>query len=240
MSHPLKVYLAGPMTGLPDFNMPAFDAAADRLRQRGWNVINPAEHFDGRTDLPRDMYLRADLGELVRCNAIALLPGWQESQGARMEYFVARELGIPALDAQTGDPIEDAPVAELTLLDVTTYGNARRRAHGDTPLPQGWTLTQMKEGKTLESILDEAKRITAADRQNDYGPPSEDFAKTALMWTAILRDRLCEGAEITAADVPLCMIAVKLARQAHRHKRDNLVDIAGYAQTAAMVVGGEA
>jgi len=40
-------------------------------------------------------------------------------------------------------------------------------------------------------------------------------------------------------DVPLCMIAVKLARQAHRHKRDNLVDIAGYARTAAMIAGDE-
>jgi hypothetical protein len=40
-------------------------------------------------------------------------------------------------------------------------------------------------------------------------------------------------------DVPLCMIAVKLARHAHRHGRDNLVDIAGSAHTAAMVAGEE-
>mgnify|MGYP001065113329 CR=1 FL=1 len=45
--------------------------------------------------------------------------------------------------------------------------------------------------------------------------------------------------QITAAEVPLCMIAVKLARQSHRHKRDNLVDIAGYSRTAAMVAGEE-
>ncbi len=43
--------------------------------------------------------------------------------------------------------------------------------------------------------------------------------------------------KITATDVPLCMIAVKLARQVHRHKRDNLVDIAGYARTAGILSG---
>ena len=59
------------------------------------------------------------------------------------------------------------------------------------------------------------------------------------MWTGILASKLREGAAIAAMDVPLCMIAVKLARQSHRHKRDNLVDIAGYSRTAAMVAGEE-
>ena len=60
-----------------------------------------------------------------------------------------------------------------------------------------------------------------------------------MLWTGILAGRLREGQHVTPMDVPLCMIAVKLARQAHRHKRDNLVDIAGYARTAAMVAGDE-
>ena len=220
MNKRVKVYLAGPMTGLPDFNMPAFHAAADRLRHNGWDVVNPAEHFDGRTDLPRDMYLRADLAELVKCNAIAFLPGWQDSRGATMEYFVACELGMTALDAESGEPLDGMPDISVTIT-----------------LPAGCQPPSCAEYPAVESILDEAKRITAADRQNDYGHPSDDFARTALMWTGILRGRLREGAEIAAGDVPLCMIAVKLARQANRYKRDNLVDIAGYARTAAMVVG---
>ena len=90
-----------------------------------------------------------------------------------------------------------------------------------------------------ETILEEAQRLTAADRQDAYGHPSQDFARTALMWTGILLGKLRDGAEITAADIPLCMIAVKLARQSHQYNRDNLVDIAGYARTAAMVAGDE-
>jgi hypothetical protein len=59
------------------------------------------------------------------------------------------------------------------------------------------------------------------------------------MWTGIFAGRLREGEAVTPMDIPLCMIAVKLARQVHRHKHDNLVDIAGYARTASMVAGDE-
>ena len=76
--------------------------------------------------------------------------------------------------------------------------------------------------------------VTSVSRTTD-----DDFARTARMWSGILANKLREGEQVTAMDVPLCMIAVKLARQAHRHKRDNLVDIAGYARTAAMVAGVE-
>jgi hypothetical protein len=192
-----RVYIAGPMTGYPELNFPAFHAAADRFRQAGWDVANPAENFGGRTDLPREAYLRADLIMLAQCDAITLLPGWRKSRGALLEYAIAQELDLVVFDAETRDLL--AP----------------------------------------ESVLDEAGRITATDRQASYGHPVEDFTKTAHMWTGIFAGRLREGATITPRDIPLCMIAVKLARQVHRHKRDNLVDIAGYARTASMVAGDE-
>ena len=219
MNQPKRIYIAGPMTGLADHNFPAFGAAADRLRQAGWDVVNPAENFGGRTDLPREAYLRADTALLVGCNAVAMLPGWEDSQGAKLEYLLARELGLPVLDAETLQPLQNAPAPLVHLHRL----RIRWEESSDAP----------------ESVLDEAKRITASDRQNDYGDPADDFARTARMWTGILAGRLRDGAEVTAMDVPLCMIAVKLARQAHRHKRDNLVDIAGYARTAAMVGGDE-
>ena len=63
--------------------------------------------------------------------------------------------------------------------------------------------------------------------------------ESAVVSYVVVREDARACAEVGAMDVPLCMIAVKLARQAHRHKRDNLVDIAGYARTAAMVAGDE-
>ncbi len=225
---PSRIYISGPMTGQPDLNFPAFHAAAERFRKAGWDVANPAENFGGRTDLPREAYLRADVTMLAGCDAIALLPGWQESHGATLEYLLAGELGLEVFGADTMRPAEGLP-------DATVVLKGRAEVTG---LPYGWRIVGADE-QPPESVLDEAKRITAADRQTDYGHPRDDFARTAAMWTAILARRLRDGEALTAMDVPLCMIALKVARQTHRHKRDNLVDIAGYARTAAMVAGDE-
>lgn len=78
-----------------------------------------------------------------------------------------------------------------------------------------------------KSILKEADSLVNGDRQQDYGPPEEDFERTARMWTAL------KGVEFTAADVALFMICIKLSRQAHCPKRDNWVDMAGYAECGA-------
>jgi len=86
-----------------------------------------------------------------------------------------------------------------------------------------------------ETILQEAQRLIYGDRQNDYGHPLDDFAKTAFMWTGLLLPKLRLGEEITPKDVALCMVAVKLSREVHKHGRDNLVDAAGYIGTAAMI-----
>lgn len=204
------------MTGHDDHNFPAFHAAATRFRQAGWDVANPAENFDGRTDLPREAYLRADMVMLAQCDAIAMLPGWEDSRGAKLEYTVARELGCATLDAATLRPLENPPTATVDLHRL-----------------------RLVEAPQDESILDEAKRITEGVRRAEYGAPADDFARAAQMWTGILARKLREGEHVTAMDIPLCMIAIKLARQSHRHKRDNLVDIAGYARTAAMVAGEE-
>ncbi len=80
-----------------------------------------------------------------------------------------------------------------------------------------------------ESILFEAHNLVHGDRGQDYGHPYEDFSRTAKIWSAIL------GQEVTPAQVGLCMIAVKVSRECHKPKRDNLVDIAGYAETVRMV-----
>lgn len=76
-----------------------------------------------------------------------------------------------------------------------------------------------------KSILLEAEHLVHGDRNKDYGPPIEDFTRSAKMWSAIL------GIEVRPEQIPLCMIAIKLSRECNRPKRDNMVDIAGYAET---------
>ena len=90
----MTTYIAGPMSGLPDFNYPAFNAAAAQLRAEGVQVINPAESDGGSTGKPWEFYMRLALRGLLECDAIVLLPGWEESRGARIERRLAQDLGM--------------------------------------------------------------------------------------------------------------------------------------------------
>lgn len=92
---PQYVYLSGPMTGIKDYNFPAFHAAAEELRDRGFEVFNPAETDEGDTTKTRAHYMRQDVKALLEVGAIVLLSGWQTSKGAQLEVSIARELGLP-------------------------------------------------------------------------------------------------------------------------------------------------
>jgi hypothetical protein len=194
----MRVYIAGPMTGLPDYNFPAFNAAAQAWRVAGWEVLNPAESFDGRTDLPYEEYVEHDLDLLKTCDAIAMLPGWNGSnaRGSVWERAIARRwFRIPVYDALSPVPAENvAPKA------------------------------------VSETILQEAQRLVHGNRGADYGHPIDDYTRTGRMWGAILG--------IGDIDPRICclmMAAMKVSREVNKHKRDNITDLAGYAECAQMV-----
>jgi len=91
-----RIYVAGPMSGLPDFNYPAFNGVAAHLRSMGHEVENPAENpvppcgsWNG--------YMRMALAQVVRCDWMVMLPGWEKSHGARLEHYVATTLGMKVL-----------------------------------------------------------------------------------------------------------------------------------------------
>lgn len=93
---PKKVvaYIAGPMSGKKDWNFPAFHKAATQLRERGLVVINPAEGFGGRTDLPKEVYMRQAIQNVLKADMVYTLRGWQKSAGASLEVEVARQVGV--------------------------------------------------------------------------------------------------------------------------------------------------
>jgi len=91
--------------------------------------------------------------------------------------------------------------------------------------------TMTKKKKRPESILQEAHRLTHGQRNQDYADPVVNFKHIAGISSAILRK------DITSQDVAVVMLAVKLSREMHRHKRDNLVDIAGYAWCWSKIEG---
>lgn len=81
-----------------------------------------------------------------------------------------------------------------------------------------------------EPMAVEALRLTSGDRIESYDHPLDDYAKTAALWTTVLRGAgvLKENAEITPDLAILCMVMVKISRETYKSKRDNIVDAIGY------------
>lgn len=111
----MKIYVAGPMRGMPEFNFPAFHRAAAGLRALGHEVFNPAEkdietygtdiskgNVTGSEAVASSQHgfslreaLGADLAWIcAEADAVALLPGWQNSKGATAELATAIALGL--------------------------------------------------------------------------------------------------------------------------------------------------
>lgn len=101
-----SIYIAGPMSGYPEFNFPAFFAADEKLKAEGWHVWNPAaksqeaeldaEAFktgDNKLVIEKGFDFRKcylwDVEKVIESDAIYMLPGWQYSPGAVGEHAVA-------------------------------------------------------------------------------------------------------------------------------------------------------
>ena len=87
----------------------------------------------------------------------------------------------------------------------------------------------MTTNLTPEDIASYAAQLVSQDRNDQYGHPLDNLDRAARIWSVIL------GAEVTAEQVALCMIGMKVARQVHKPKADTIVDIIGYALTLHMV-----
>jgi hypothetical protein len=103
------------------------------------------------------------------------------------------------------------------------------------------------KSKTPESILTEALRVTGGDRRENYGSPRANHMRIADLWNGYLcaravnpaGERKPTQAELNEHDVAAMMILLKLARELHTSKRDNAVDIAGYARCMSLMKGHE-
>lgn len=88
-----KIYIAGPMTGLPGLNFDAFHEAAKKFRSAGFTVLNPAE-INPDLDADWTECMIEDIKALKTCSMIFLLKGWKNSKGAQIEKIVAEKLHI--------------------------------------------------------------------------------------------------------------------------------------------------
>jgi hypothetical protein len=123
----MPTYLAGPISGVPDGNAEAFRSAAAYLRGEGMDVLSPTERLDGETNEERgwEEWMRRDLKLLlIYCDSIAVLPGWEESRGASLEVYVARQLGMAVVSALTREAV---PPSTATARQRTRACQAREK-----------------------------------------------------------------------------------------------------------------
>ena len=198
------LYLAGRMSGIPDYNAPEFVAKAAALRAAGYRVISPKEIDDHLcidyswpvTPDQRRALLDADKAYVKYfAEGVATLEGWEDSEGACEEVGVAMELDKPVKCWSVWVHEAEAVIADATPADVE---------------------------RVEQNILEEAVALTRGSRNADYGHPYDDWSRTAAMASAMF------GFPVTATQCILFMILVKVSRACNREKRDNWVDIAGY------------
>ena len=222
-------YIAGPMTGIAEFNFPAFDQAADRLDVLGYEYISPADMdrddgfdatvctgFEQLTDKQRQRFARNDIGALLKVDAVVLLPGWEGSTGAQNEVRIAKMLGLPIY--QFDDEIRSITLAEVP--DVKWSSVAEEKMPLDTPARNA-----------RATVLLGAEELVNGDRNVQYGDPLEDFKRTAAFWNTYLGsdDGFLANRVIKPHDVAAMMALLKVSRIAWSpDKLDSWMDAAGY------------
>ena len=153
------VYLAGPMTGYPEFNFPAFKTAARDIDEMGVSAVYctafgiPPAPEEAR---PWSDYLRDALRLMLSCNAVVVLPGWRESKGARLEVHVALELGMPVVEYPDLRPVESlGDPRTRDEVEIMTFGG--KKVHGPAGDPPRWTPVPEDEPHWSDATIDPSK-----------------------------------------------------------------------------------
>jgi hypothetical protein len=126
-----KIYISGPMTGFPDYNYPAFFEAESRLQflLQNATVLNPARIDDNeevKFQHDRIYYIRKSIELILEATHVYVLPGWEKSEGAKLEIAIGKELGLTFI-GENVDVVEEENIFELAQKLVSTD---RRKQYG--------------------------------------------------------------------------------------------------------------
>lgn len=207
-----KIYLIGPMSGIPQFNYPAFVKAAEYLREQGFDVQSPTDlddqatfdaamaSPDGRIDQPvngftYEDFLAKSIARILtwRPDMLVALPGWEDSSGAHKEALVAKALGIDVQLLEDYDPIVGFPGmderAGLALYDAA----GKFITHADNPLRQRAVTGAVKDNRGKPNVeLLPSKPLLAVGRVLGVGARKykPNNWRLGLSWTQTLGSAL--------------------------------------------------
>jgi len=202
------VYISGPITkGDQDHNFKQADDAMKRLMLAEYSVINPMLSMKSAHawEIPHDTWIENNLSIILRCDAVLRLHG--ESAGADAEVAFAKRHEIQVYH------------------DVSAFEFGVPKCRW---IPRFSDDSEPVKQDSSRNILAEADQLTMGDRQRDYDHPLPNHRRIADLWNAYMGVRKCTDGPIEPEDVAYMMALLKIARDMHRPKRDNLVDCCGY------------
>ena len=177
MSEKKKVFISGPMSGIKDFNKPAFDKAEEYLTQAGFSVFNPARmHFDDAWT--HEEIMRIDLAALAQCDYILMLDKWYYSKGAIQEYHYANAIGVELMSARDIEPPKKEEKPEPRI-EIETFGDISEEninmlmlveRHYSELLATGGTITKVKITCEPKPESDEPKTCGTCKHNNGPHP----------------------------------------------------------------------
>ena len=251
---PVIVQLVGPMRDKPDWNYPVFDEveAAWLKMHPNDRVINPANNFERRTDLPFETYMAKSLEQIREAHFVILLPGWEDSEGSGMEvdraliksnvqYYRAvpcehRTVKIVASDYWDFEFTERKDVKEARELAARNEAADKPMAMADGTeagevnsfIQEAFSMLRDESVSPREALLKDSIAAICGDRNNAYGPPTQDFQRTADLanaWGFRVGDE-----PLKSHHVAVFMELLKLSRiRWSPEKEDHWLDTAGYA-----------
>jgi len=160
---PAKCYLSGPMTGLAYFNFRAFEIVAKQLRDVGWFVYSPREN-DGEAGIEpnpegklgeggpeyKDL-MKRDLWQVCDSDAVFVMPGWEYSEGAKLEVYVAHQVNVPVY---TFPGVREIEAPEHVPHEFSSRWTGEKTATGESLLPETaeeWLREALTRGWGLAS-----------------------------------------------------------------------------------------
>jgi hypothetical protein len=244
----LFIYIAGPMAGLPNQNVAAFDAAARVIRAAEHVAVNPADNSRALADKAgvslaeyrarftdtqwRQHVYKLDVTKLISCDGILLLTGWHKSRGATLEALIARQLGLRFFWLDNSTQLVETTSA---VASVDSFAALHLEAEREPKITHLGSASKVEKDDPQESICLEADRLVDGARQKTYGHPYDNYSRVARLWETYLYGKYQRDSNLEVVDVIYMMVLLKVGRLQHGYHRDSVVDIAGYAKLADMI-----
>ncbi|ECV1779752.1 DUF4406 domain-containing protein [Salmonella enterica subsp. enterica serovar Thompson] len=181
----MKIYIAGPMTGYPDYNRAAFNAKASELMAEGHIVLNPAVLPGG---LCQSEYMDICLAMVRSADAIYLLNRWEDSVGARAEHALAEKLGLTVIyESPTNIECQVAPhiyrelVNALRDIAAVYHGTEQLRERLAHTISYYLSLSheyKLRQKVMIKFIMRLSKSLANADPKNPLPQEAMNYLKS--------------------------------------------------------------